>query len=144
MKPIKPGSYHFYDHCWKANIHLLWKADNNDLSKYMKRTFSVDYRSEVEADGKCLEVLDCDDVQRACVIYLADWKADPRWISVLSHECLHATHQILSVRSLEMNNASVEVFTYLHESIMSRCLEVLLGKTPPDTFRSRPISKKTF
>lgn len=119
-------THYFYDECWRANIWLVWNVSGKELSAWTKKQFGLDYPIQPNFHGKCLEILDKDDVAQSNVIVLSKWEATPLWISVLAHEALHAVDHVLSDRGIKLTRESHEAYTYFHEAIMRRCLNALM------------------
>lgn len=117
----------FYCPLYRFRIYLVWGGSAKQLKKYMKREMDVPF-DKIETDGRCIELLS-DGSGWAHVIYVRDFKINPRWISVLGHECFHATEQILAQRSISFDSKkSNESFAYLLEYIMQECLDILMEK----------------
>lgn len=116
----------FYDEAWKQNVYLLWNVRGDAaLQKFIKKRFKLDYEPGKDTwDGRCLQVLTKDN-GRAMVIALKKWEGTPRWHSTLSHECFHAAEWILRIRDVPHCEATSEVYAYLTESLIRRCLERL-------------------
>lgn len=123
---MKLNTHYFYDETWRANIWLVWPATPATLKKWIEKQFKIPYKNDKSFNGRCLEVVDAENVPLANVIALAGWDVNPKWISVLAHEALHCTDQVLSERGIRLTQDSDEAYTYFHESIMRRCLEFLM------------------
>jgi hypothetical protein len=117
-----------YDETWRANVHLLWPATPEVLSRYMKKRHGIDHAIEGPFAGRCLEIQDPELTSGGQVIALRAWKWTPTWIAVLAHELDHCTNWILWARGLKCVPESEEAFCYLKEALMRRCLELLSRK----------------
>ena len=118
----------FYDEVWKANVWLVWPAKNAQIVKIIRRDLGMKWEPP-DADtwaGKCLLI---EPKRRGSVqmIVLRGWSLSPESISTLAHECFHAAEYILSGK-VEHCDATSECFAYLTDSIMRRCLRLLMGK----------------
>jgi hypothetical protein len=117
----------FYEACWKATIHLLWPVTPKQIEGYLKRNYAInEYRASEDAAGRCIEIE--STAGHAHIICLTDWTLDPKHISILSHECLHATEQILSKRGIILGDTTSEAFCHLQDSLLRRCLDLILHK----------------
>lgn len=119
----------FYDECWRANIHLLWPATPEVLSRYMKKRFGIEYGKDAPFSGRCVEVEDEDLTSGGQVIALHSFKLTPEWLAVLAHETQHCANWILWARGIKCLPESEEAFCYLQESIFKRCLKLLMRRS---------------
>jgi hypothetical protein len=118
----------FYDECWKANVWLIWPCDQAALNAYAATHFHGDLQGDDdEWYGKCLKTDTTDRAGTIQVIVLRNFEMTPECISTLAHECFHAAEYILEGKVAHSNDTS-EVFAYLTDSIMRRCLRILTGK----------------
>lgn len=128
----RPQIRGFYDECWKANVWLVWAVNSKQLSRIVKKELGQDYMPENESwAGKCLSM--DSKLQKgghAVVIALREWSLEPGHISTLAHECFHAAEYILQGRVEHNPDTTSEVFAYLTDSIVRRCLRLLAGQNP--------------
>lgn len=124
---FEPGVYEgwFYDSCWRANVHLIWPATPEVLSRFIKKRFGVDYAKQEPFSGRCVEIEDDELTSGGQVIALHHFEMTPEWLGVLAHEVQHCTNWILWARGIKCVPESEEAFCYLQESIFRRSLELL-------------------
>lgn len=119
----------FYDETWRQNIYLLWPVlSASDFTKFIRRQFRQVYEGIDGFDGRCLNVPTRNGFQ--IVIGVRSVKLTPEAISTLAHECFHAAEYILEARCVPHSEATSEVYAYLTDSIVRRCLRVIAGEEP--------------
>lgn len=115
-----------HDECWAIDLWLIWPAGSADVNHFLRCEFGIEEKTKDSAFvGRFVEVLESNGDEHGGVIALRQWKRNPYYISVLVHECLHATHWFLNRRGLTMTDDTDEAYAYLLDSLTRRCLEVL-------------------
>lgn len=119
-------SKRIHDECWAIDLWLIWPAGVAEVDYFLRRQFGIEERTKDSGFvGRFVEVLENNGDETGGVIALRRWKRDPYHISILVHECLHATHFFLDRRGLTMTDDTDEAYAYLLDSLTRRCLEVL-------------------
>lgn len=119
-------------------LHLLWDLDGPHLAQYIRINFpeiEVDEEDEQDNwDGRHAKLEFARDGQgyEIHLVALRSFELTPLWISMLSHEVLHATHEALASRGIRLTDDTKEVFCYLHESLLRRCLQHITGNVEPN------------
>lgn len=116
----------FWDPTWKANLHILWPVSGKQVEQYIKRNFGFKYEWVGDPAARCIEIW--SKGVGAHLICLNSWKESPKHYGILAHEAFHATHQILKERGVRLTDDSDEAFTYLLESIVDRCLQIMMNE----------------
>lgn len=122
---MKPKVQGFFLETWKTNIWLIWPVNSAQLAATLKR-----YGAEIEMegdswDGRCIPLTLCGSP--AAVIALRRFEMTPVCIATLAHECFHATEFTLNGKVLH-GDETTEVYAYLLDEIMRRCLMMLNGE----------------
>lgn len=115
----------FYDECWRVNCHILWglKKDKQ-VHRFVKRVFGLEYERPFNSClARCLDVNTPNT--RAQVIVIKNWEWTAHGMDALSHEALHATHNVLRDRGMRLNDETEEAYAYLLGSIVRRALIIL-------------------
>lgn len=118
----------FRDNTYRAGIVLCWPVNNEDLTYLIKDLYNLDYGNIKDFAARCSEIVDNNDCEICNIISLRDWVFNPRWISYLTHECVHCARHIFVQRNINYNsNDGDEPFAYFVESLVRRCLDILKG-----------------
>lgn len=121
----------FHDPVYNFTVHLLWESDGPQSAAYMRTNFpevEVDKTDEDDEWGgrhMMLEFSRAGKNHEIHLVMLREFQGTIEDISVLAHELLHATHDVLYSRGLRLTDDTVEAFAYLHDSLVRRCLEAL-------------------
>jgi hypothetical protein len=122
----------FFDDVYGENFYLIWPVNNRQRKKFLLEKFGADLSHEPDDlifDGKCTEwIPNSGQRNGGQIIALRDWRADPFWIGLLSHECLHAANHVLSRRDVHFandENASNEPYAYYLTFIVKECVRGL-------------------
>lgn len=107
-------------------------GERGDISAYLQR------QVRAAGLGDDYEALAPNSLGRWVCIerngFLADYicvvkQRDPeRSLSVLAHEALHHTCEVMRRAGLTLSTDSEEAYCYYHQWIVARCLEVMKGK----------------
>lgn len=126
----------FYDETYGVTVKIFCPASNDTIRKYLKEHYNTDENDDSPFSGKCVEI-DSDDGHCESLIFLKEWELSPFWVSVLAHECFHATEQILRARDIKHSEKTSEAWAYLHDSIIRRSMKILGAKS------KKPKQEKT-
>lgn len=127
MKARKPRVTGFYIETWKANVWLVWPCNSAQLIKIVKK--QLGRKVEMEDDewaGRCLDI-PCRR-GRVRLIAMREFRMTPDSISTLAHECFHAAEFILENKVKHDSALTSEVYAYLTDSILRRCLRIMTGR----------------
>lgn len=120
----------FHDETFGFTVHFLWGIDGPGLKRYCEHAFptgSVDLDDSDDWCGRHAKVTfeDKKKSYEVHVIALQDFKLNAFWISVLAHEVLHCTQSVLDGRGLQQDDDTCEAYTYVHDFLIRRCLELV-------------------
>ena len=113
-----------YEECWGANVFMLTECSPEAYVQWMKRVMNIadatapDARfAGTMADVRCATT----GALKACVIsFPGKWQPSLENFLTLSHECEHATFQILNSKGMPHTKDTDEAFAYLGESLTRR------------------------
>lgn len=117
----------FYDETYRANVDVIWPVNAKQIAEFTKHRYSIPLEESQPFGAKCVNVTEGNGRQTQ-LICLAKWplRPDAHDHSFLAHECLHAVSNILDRRGMPLvPHASIEAYTFLLESLVRRCLQVM-------------------
>lgn len=125
--------WYFHDEVYGFTVHLLVGIDGPRLMKYCEHMFPKDSFEMDDSDDwggrhAMVRFEDKTTGYEVHVIALQDFKMTPHWICTLTHELLHTTQHALDTRGLTLSDETGEAYCYLHDSLLARCLKMLLLK----------------
>lgn len=121
------NSGYFYSTSWKAGVYVVFNTDQLGVKRFFKHQFDMDYEMK-PCGGRCVEVLNKEKEEVGNVIILPEWDGGPKSHSILAHEALHATYNILAGRGMRLSVESEEAYAYLIQEIVDRSLQIITGK----------------
>lgn len=115
-----------YDPVLMQNYYLITDADSKSVAQFIKKQFSIDYFCDDGWNGKCIEILDEDNLNRGVVIAIrTSIKNAPVFMSELAHECVHAGWFTISSRKIKIDESCHEVQAYIVQYLVREFLKCL-------------------
>lgn len=106
----KPGWY--YCSTWRNNFYYFLGWPWDDFVAYARKVYNYEITDNIIPTGKCLGLTDksgCYDF----LIWTEKKPKNPRTISILAHECLHAANWCLDFRGVNATMQNHESVAYL-------------------------------
>lgn len=111
------------DPVFGSHFVIMWDGTPEQFSRVIKQYYDASYDGEGDYVGRCW-----DTDAPAChtvIIMLPQWRRSAHNISILVHECFHATERALLFRDIEHSAETSEVFAYFLDHLVERCLNIL-------------------
>ena len=144
MKPIPLGRLkylprwrcrvgYFHNDTYGFTVHLLVGVDGPKLKAYCEKMFPKGTVEVDDDDDWCgrhttVRFEDKSKSYEVHVIALQEFSLTPQWIGVLVHESIHAVQTALDSRGLQMDDNTIEAYTYTQDWLVTQCLKLLERK----------------
>jgi hypothetical protein len=109
--PIK----HIFCEIFKTNIYVSYGVPFDVWRKQLKKQLNIDISDQENSDGMAI----CVDTKRDAINWIWTARKDP---SILAHEAMHATANILLKKGITLTLEGDEIYAYYLQFIMSKTL----------------------
>jgi hypothetical protein len=127
-KIMRIGGHHavwIYDEVYSSEFWIIWPVNQAQLSAFVRDRYEIDDLDEDDVwDMRTAGLRDT----RTNVIAMRDWIDDAESISLLAHECFHATHQTLANAGAIVGRKYSdpnEHYAYYLSSLLRRALKAI-------------------
>lgn len=113
------------DKLYGARVTIL-VCGHEEAYKFFKTKYKLEYTGLQFCNGLAPTIEDKKNGISYNFIWLDKFEYTPKWISILVHECLHLTFEILKDRQLFYSKETEEAYCYYHDYLVKEALDRLL------------------
>lgn len=120
MKVIK-----IKDEIYHTHIFVIPKSNEDDLVKYFKKKYRMEYVHENDSDGIHFSVINVKQGIDHHYLIFDNFENSAVGIGIFNHELLHMVFNSLEVVGMKFSNDSEEAYTYFAGYLTEKILDKL-------------------
>lgn len=103
----------------------LFVGKTEEYNRFYKRLFPHSKDLAMNSDAAFYENKPLPDGTRFRCIWFCDWVNNDEHLGCLTHECQHASEEILRTAGVKRTKGAEEAFTYYTQWLLTECLKRL-------------------
>jgi len=114
------------DPIYKAAIYIIPSYETDEIVKYFKKSYNIDYKVDNHCDAMhySVEYKEAGTIDHFLIF--KDFKNSVEWLAILSHEIYHLTHAVMREVGMILSEDSEEAFAYYGQYLMEQTLNKMV------------------
>jgi hypothetical protein len=111
------------DSVFGRNLYLVC-GPHDEARSYLQKRFNLDIKDTPQEEHLGLTIKTEDE----SIIWLTSYTHTSEWYSIVAHECLHVTFDVLAYAGIEYCDETEEVYTYYCDSLVGQITKLFIKK----------------